>query len=246
MKKIVMCVAICFFLAVLVGCNNELAGETNLDGSPVFYDKREQDKSPFSDMVPDCQATFFIGELPEVNEPLSIVDIVRQDDACVYQGITYQKVAFPTYSAIWNCIWQLDCNYLNVLGKTDEGEIAYAIGDPAETLLIVNLENEPEWYITDVQNILNPCAYSVDDFDVEIIYGLSVRPNSISEIWEYHTKIEYSKLRDLLINSTDYQRYYFRCREKPWLVYELHCIYTYDGCLYIYNVPNDGMLLMNE
>ena len=244
MEKIIL--LLCFLLVLLAGCSEEPAGETNVDGSPVYYDKKELDESPFSDVLPSYQADYFIGELPTVIQPLSIVDITLQNNVCVYQGNVYQKVILPSRLSAYDCFWQLDCSYLHILGKTDNQEIIYAIGEPAVVLIVVDSENTPQWYVNDTGDLLDPCTYSVDDFDVEIIYGLSVRPNSISEIWEYHTGKEYDQVRYFIMDHLDFQRYFLRCKDRPWLVYELSCPYTYDGLLYIYNVPNDGMLLMNE
>ena len=244
MKRIIL--LLCFLLVLLAGCREEPVRETNPDGTPVRYDRDDLAESPFFGIIPPQQATFFLGELPKVNEPLNVVDMARRNDGCVYQGKPYKKIVFPPYLTVDDCFWQLDCNYLHVLGENSRGEIVYAIGDPVETLLIVNAENEPEWYVDNTHDILNPCAYSFDDFDVETIYGLSVRPNSISEIWEYHTGKEYDSVRYFIMDHLDFQRYFLRCKDRPWLVYELRCTYTYDGFLYIYNIPNDGMLLMNE
>lgn len=242
MKKRIICFCIAIIIFAFAACSS----------SPTVYDRLEKNLSPFADVLPIAQSQMFIGKLPEGHSQGDIIEVVEEQDHCVYKDTQYTKIPFPEFALSGDANWQLDCNYLDFVGTTPDQKNVYAINE--DTLGIVSLlitgtgaeGMECSWYISEALDVLNPCNYELDDFDYEIIYGKSDRPVSTEQIWSYHTDEKYNDVELLLMEDTDFQHIFFRSKEHPWLVYEFTCTFTYEGCLYIQNVPNKGMILLKD
>ena len=239
LRYIVYCALTLLLMFSTIGCSQQ----------QEEYDLLEKNKSPFADCTERNVSEMFIGSLPSSDSHIAEIALSQSELRCEFLGREYIKVE-PTEFPIWSN-WQLDCDYLTVVGQTNEGKIVYAIENDdigIISLLVLFSDKshfECSWYITEDLDILNPCDYSIKDFDVEIIYGKNIQSRSIKKIWNYHIGEEYDFVRNSLrVDDTDSQVFFLRSKKNPWMVYELSVIQTYQGYFFMENLPNRGRILV--
>lgn len=250
MKKMKSLLCVCLTLAFLF-CATACSSIT-------YSQEYTDDNSPFSDYFNSISITplaiedMFLGTLPEASASLPQVVCEVDDSQCFYQENVYEEVACPEGSSYREyCFWQLDCDYLEVLGKFSSEYLVYGIkeeGRVVSLLLVCADAAQPDvrWFVLRDLDLLDPCDYRLTDFNVEIISGERDSESFLKKVWNFHTWAQFSDTRDLIYEaSTGWRTIFLVNQEHPWMVYELNYSYVH-GEVYIYNVPNDGTVLLNS
>lgn len=225
----------------------------------TYSQEHTDDVSPFIGYFSSLDSTrplaiedMFLGILPETSAFLPQIACEVDDSQCLYQGNVYDEVAHPEgYSYPEYCFWQLDCDYLEVLGEFSSEYIVYGIMEEERvvSLLFVRADTaQPDvrWFVLHELDLLDPCDYQLSDFNVEIISGERDSESFLKKVWNFHTLAQYSDTRDLIYEASVGWRTIFLVNQKhPWMIYELNYSYVH-GEIYIYNVPNDGTVLLNS
>lgn len=245
--KHVIIVFFCLILFPLYGCTALSFSNLHTDDvSPIKSLLNKGDNDRFT-----IQMDMFIGELPAVTSNLQEIPCLTENGHCIYWGQTFDEVPYQDgLSFPDHCVWQLDCNYLEPLGKMSNGNIVYGVqneGGVIASLLLVSTDSEHpgvSWFVSDDLDILDPCAYRLTDFEIEIISGPNDGEDVLWRVWSYHIGEQYTDTLDVLVEDPEWRKLFLISKENPWLVYELN-YFCIDANIFINNVPNDGMVAIN-
>lgn len=207
-----------------------------------FYEER-----PFRGRHENSRA--FMGELPEAKNDLPVISYEIKGRQCTYLDRTYTE--FIREGAYVN--WALDCRYLDAIGKTADGSTLYAIeeDDVPVVLLFVGTDIYNlwvGWYILeDKVDILDPYSYTFRDFDVTRVEGEEDPRFSDEDVWKYHISSAYTETGTWWFEVWEEHTLLMRSKTNQWLIYQLkYILLSAEGRVYVYNLPNDGMLMLTE
>lgn len=247
MKKMgVFCLIMCMLLQFFCACGEQEQIKEYLS-----------DRSPLEECVDNLgrnNSGRFLGTLPSSNVAVPTISLSINETECSYNGTVYKEMVSaenPNHFC-WSG-WQLDCDYLEVLGRTAEEEIVYGIKDGNEevvTLLILDNSEVPcaSWFALPAIADVSIANYSLEDFYVQKMIGEEDTINTIDQVWFYHTSAEFIKTVDPIIEWPEMHRVFLICKEIPWLVYELNYSYRHANTsdLFVYSVQSGGWVMLDE
>lgn len=204
-------------------------------------------KSPFTGRHKYAHA--FLGPLPEAGEELSVISYEITGKQCSYLDRTYTEVIPEGTYANWN----LDCSYLDAIGKTADGSTVYAIEEDDEPVVLLFVGTDiydlwVGWYILeDKVDILDPYSYTFRDFNVKRLEGKEDPRFSDEAVWTYHISSAFTETEIWWYETWENNTLLMRSKEHKWLAYQLHyAVLADEGYVYVYNLPNDGKVMLTE
>lgn len=245
--KPVFCLFLCTMLLFLFACEEQ--------GQIKQYCSNDSPMGNCVDTSGREQSNRFLGTLPSCEESAPTVSYAQNGNECTYEGVVYREMVSEEDPGhfCWSG-WQLDCDYLEVLGKTEENEILYGIKDKNKrvlSLLILNSSSDVpcvSWFVLPDLADTDMADYSLDDFDIQKIVGEEDSINAAEQLWFYHTSAEYEKTLDPLIEWPEMHCLFLVNKEAPWLVYELNYCYRNSNStdLFIYCIPSGGWVMLDR
>ena len=203
------------------------------------------------DMPPDFWIPLFAGELPEVKRSkLSKVELTLEGDVCIHGQERYvmMKKDFD-YS------WQLDLSSLAPLGRVTGRQTAYVQRDEKGDILsfvLAQKDGTRKWYFKENSPILDPTAYTLEDFTVTCAYKGVARNDpkcSPEYIWNLHTDpIHPSQPLNILDGNWDRYGLELQNKEHPEMTYILEYSYLlgFGGALYVPHQPSGDYVIIRQ
>ena len=244
-----------FFLFCFCGCKTEQdniseAPLSNGSNSVKHYVVFETPLLNYFDPAGYDVSNYFLGELPQTALPVTELSVSVENGMCIYDGLSYRKMtSSPNSNTFPWSGWQLDCSYLESLGKTKLGELVYGVKDGKTISSIVLLGGNGEqkfaqWFVLEGLDAIDVNSLTIDDFYVQKAYGEEDTKNTLSTIWSLHIGKSYDHAEDWLLEWPVCHMFFLVSKDAPWLVYELNYCYESEdsNSLYFYNANVDGII----